>query len=276
MNKKRKTFASHHKSLSLIKSTKIMTSLMTKSSLYDMVSMIIPGFLFILCVEFASGVGVDNNFDNVAIGIVVFVLSYIVGLLLHLISKRIFDSIIRNDYHDISTAHSDINNTIKKEKNIRDYYCKYYKLMPEYTNEVIPVLESQVAFLKSMLIVIPVAIMAVSVSPLKIFDFGLCVSVLFVLYCICMFVICIWHFGLKEKTYSNVSWKILGNIVLFALPLVLFVFCNKDWHISNLVAAFILLLLEFLIYNIMRIKQKEIYKRIFEDDYYILLTKYLR
>jgi len=98
-----------------------MTSLMTKSSLYDMISMIIPGFLFILCVEFASGIGVNNNFDNAAVGAVVFVLSYIVGLLLHIVSKKIFDSVIRNDDHDISIARSDTDNAIKKEKNIREY-----------------------------------------------------------------------------------------------------------------------------------------------------------
>lgn len=53
---------------------------MSKSPLYDMVSMIIPGYLFILCVEIASGIGFDSNFYDWTASIITFVLSYTLGL----------------------------------------------------------------------------------------------------------------------------------------------------------------------------------------------------
>lgn len=73
-----------------------MTSLITKGSLYDMLSIIIPGYLvyFLLNVIFLSKLSVFNktlvNDDVFASVVIVFVISYIVGMVIHLFSKRVF------------------------------------------------------------------------------------------------------------------------------------------------------------------------------------------
>jgi len=202
-----------------------MTTLMSKSSLYDMVSMIIPGFLFILCVEIILGVEVDKNFDTVTAGIVTFTISYAIGLLIHISSKSILDPLIRNEKKDIVHVKEQVDKVISTEdEDIRDYYLQYYCLIEEYPKVVVPQIESQIAFLKSILTVSPFFLIALIADIVR-HGCNSCISATFPLPDCCL------------------------------IPLVI-VCCA-------------------ILYLVIKHRQNDVYKRIFEDFHYILNNKYI-
>ncbi len=98
-----------------------MTSLMTKSSLYDMLSMIIPGFITLF--SFAKAVEMDQYFNknaglSIAHYICIFALSYLVGLIIHYFSKGLFDPCLRNNPKDIEIAKQRFKDSKENKENI--------------------------------------------------------------------------------------------------------------------------------------------------------------
>ncbi len=95
-----------------------MTNLMSKSSLYDMLSMIIPGFITLFLL--AQIVGCDTmkifccNCLAVPTYVCIFVLSYVAGLLVHYLSRAIFDRFLRNNPEHIEAAKRQFAATIKR------------------------------------------------------------------------------------------------------------------------------------------------------------------
>jgi len=251
---------------------------MAKSSLYDMVSMIIPGFLFILCVKEASGIEIKNEFDSITTAIIVFSFSWIVGFVLHYISKRIFNPILRNRPKDIIDAEKETDRNVRKESDLKDYYLKYYTLMPSYTSVTVPILEAQVSFFRSMLVVVLAGVyaMIVKANSSYCFDNASCWVIFYV---ILMLSVCGVMCGIAQyhcNKYNLCVWKmtILTGFILF--PLALFYLYKSDieqmttlFYLPNCLTFHLLLLLEVIMFFIMYDRQTDIYRRIFEDFEYI-------
>lgn len=253
-----------------------MTSLMAKSSLYDMVSMIIPGYLFILCVELASGIGFEYNFFDLTASIITFVLSYILGLIIHLVSKILLDPLLRNSIDNVKRTKEKVESTIRKESELKEYYDKYYRLLNDYTKMVVPVLEAQVAFLKSLMVIIPAAIFSLGVASVAPCCKECCANSLLFIYGVLMFIVCFLLF-VVERCCKDRCWMFTWfGVILFASPLSIFLIArgNKTYAtdlfpISNGCLIIYLFILEIVIYFITNKRQQDIYFRIFEDDNYI-------
>lgn len=256
-----------------------MTGLMTKSSLYDMVSMVIPGYLFLLCAKMASGIKFGDDFGITTKAIVLFTASWVVGMLLHYVSKGIFDPVLRNLERDIKKAKVEAYKRIKQEKNIRDYNKAYYKLMPHYTDTVVPILEAHVSFIRSLLLVLPDVLYAVIIKSSSNYcsDDSCC---WFMAYIILMMIIYLATFCISR--HWNCRCLCLLAFLIFCImifaPIVLY-FINKAdvesmanvFVLPNGLLIFLVALLEVALFFVMRCRQKEIYKHVFEDDYYLRL-----
>jgi len=274
-----------------------MTSLMSKSSLYDMVSMIIPGFLFILCVEIASGIGLGCNFSTPMSGIITFTLSYILGIIIHLVSKDIFRPVLREDKELIDKALDKYKDEEKvKNEPLNEYNEQYYYLFRDYTNKVVSIIETQVAFLRSILIVIPTAIVALLVygiancslnnpnRSLLVYGIVMVIVVMCIIKCPILFkckklhklFICIKRY-LWQKRWIPSKCCIFIKLVLIAIPLFIFlltdgkkdigdIFPSKDYYVAFIVLLF---LGEILLYCITRKRQEEIVNLVAEGRYYV-------
>jgi len=103
----------------------------------------------------ASGIDAGNEIDAVTKAFVLFTSSCVVGLFLHYTPKGIFDPVLRKLESDIRKAKETACKNIEQEKETRDYNKTYCKLMPHYTGTVVSILEAHVAFIRSMLLVLP-------------------------------------------------------------------------------------------------------------------------
>ena len=159
-----------------------MTSLLGKSTLYDMLACIIPGYLLLQLAKllFAPNITLEiDNVNNVSIAIGVFTLSYLTGLLLKWLMENILNGFLRNTPNRIRSAYkksncifkegtlpdkegglSDKEGTLpdkegalpdKEEDLMKKYYIAYYKALKGNMNSSIPTLEAQIAFLRSIL-----------------------------------------------------------------------------------------------------------------------------
>lgn len=138
-----------------------MTSLLGKSTLYDMLACIIPGYLLLQLAKllFAPNITLEiDNVNNVSIAIGVFTLSYLTGLLLKWLMENILNGFLRNTPNRIRSAYKK-SNCIFEKKDLPDkeedlmqkYYIAYYKALKGNMNSSIPTLEAQIAFLRSIL-----------------------------------------------------------------------------------------------------------------------------
>lgn len=138
-----------------------MTSLLGKSTLYDMLACIIPGYLLLQLAKLLFAPNITLKIENVSIAIGVFTLSYLTGLLLKWLMENILNSSLRNTPNRIRRAY-DKSNCIfekkdlpdKEEDLMKEYYISYYKALKGNTNSSIPTLEAQIAFLRSILPII--------------------------------------------------------------------------------------------------------------------------
>ena len=138
-----------------------MTNLMIKSTIYDALSMIIPGYLL---VQWGDMVFLGNIEMRSTIGVVIttFTLSYIVGIIFHYIASCIFNPILKNKINRIKTEY----NKLKvKEREINDktdeeikekYFTAYYNVLINYSYTAVPILEAQVSFVRSIICVIQI------------------------------------------------------------------------------------------------------------------------
>lgn len=126
--------------------------------MYDMLACIIPGYLVLLWGKIMFFEDVNINISNISIAIVVFVFSYVIGLLAKGIMEKITNPILRNEPEKIRKAYiaSKIifnKRRLPKNKNklLKQYYIAYNKAIKGNPNTSVPILEAQIAFLRSLI-----------------------------------------------------------------------------------------------------------------------------
>lgn len=194
-----------------------MTSLLGKSTLYDMLACIIPGYLLLQLAKLLFAPNITLNIDNVSIAIGVFTLSYLTGLLLKWLMENILNGFLRNTPNRIRSAY-DKSNCIFKEETLPDkkealpdkeedlmqkYYIAYYKALKGNMNSSIPTLEAQIAFLRSILPVI-FLYLATSYCWLVKIGHGYCLFIFITIIILIGCIALIWH--LQDKLHQLV-WE---------------------------------------------------------------------
>lgn len=194
-----------------------MTSLLGKSTLYDMLACIIPGYLLLQLAKLLFAPNITLNIDNVSIAIGVFTLSYLTGLLLKWLMENILNGFLRNTPNRIRRAY-DKSNCIFKEETLPDkkgalpdkeedlmqkYYIAYYKALKGNMNSSIPTLEAQIAFLRSILPVI-FLYLATSYCWLVKIGHGYCLFIFITIIILIGCIALIWH--LQDKLHQLV-WE---------------------------------------------------------------------
>lgn len=211
-----------------------MTSLLGKSTLYDMLACIIPGYLLLQLAKllFAPNITLEiDNVNNVSIAIGVFTLSYLTGLLLKWLMENILNGFLRNTPNRIRSAYkksncifkegtlpdkegglSDKEGTLpdkegalpdKEEDLMKKYYIAYYKALKGNMNSSIPTLEAQIAFLRSILPVI-FLYLATSYCWLVKIEHGYCLFIFITIIILIGCIALIWH--LQDKLHQLV-WE---------------------------------------------------------------------
>lgn len=165
-----------------------MSSFTSNTTLYDLLSAILPGYLVLLWMQLSFpsiiSLGYLNATGNLTNAIIVFVLSYIVGLVFKILIASALNPILRNRTNTIysslliaevpETFVSDIRNLLKKENSSNSeggsgkrsdpkktlYYKSYYRALKARPNTPIPIMESQVAFLRSMIAIVLIYILS--------------------------------------------------------------------------------------------------------------------
>jgi hypothetical protein len=138
----------------------------SKVTLYDMLAMVIPGFLlfmlFPLCCQ-CQNVFFVNGINEVYTGIFVFIVSYLIGLIHHKAVECLFtkfgfrnnekciENSARRFYYDYDKNRDNTKNRDYSQYNCHEYFKAYYTLMKEGTLNSIPALEAQVAFIRNIL-----------------------------------------------------------------------------------------------------------------------------
>ena len=140
-----------------------MTSLFGRSTLYDMLTCLIPGYCILFFLHFAQFIREIVNIDSTSIVITLFVLSYIVGLIYKHLVFYFTDNEFRNNPVNIRKAYFLAEIQHKKPIPLTDnglletYYMAYYNAVKENGNSSIPTLEAQIAFLREIPILIILA-----------------------------------------------------------------------------------------------------------------------
>ena len=201
-----------------------MTSLLGKSTLYDMLACIIPGYLLLQLAKLLFAPNITLNIDNVSIAIGVFSLSYLTGLLLKWLMENILNGFLRNTPNRIRSAYKKSNCIFKegtlpdkegtlpdkegalpdKEEDLmKKYYIAYYKALKGNMNSSIPTLEAQIAFLRSILPVI-FLYLATSYCWLVKIGHGYCLFIFITIIILIGCIALIWH--LQDKLHQLV-WE---------------------------------------------------------------------
>lgn len=187
-----------------------MTSLLGKSTLYDMLACIIPGYLLLQLAKLLFAPNITLKIDNVSIAIGVFTLSYLTGLLLKWLMENILNGFLRNTPKRIRNAYDKSNSIFKKEALpdkeedlMQKYYIAYYKALKGNMNSSIPTLEAQIAFLRSILPVI-FLYLATSYCWLVKIGHGYCLFIFITIIILIGCIALIWH--LQDKLHQLV-WE---------------------------------------------------------------------
>lgn len=150
-----------------------MDKILNGSTLYDVLSAIVPGYLFLLwCrIVFLPKEFSVTGLDELSLGIIIFVASYLVGLLLKFFLERLFSSVLRNQFSLMQKACKKSEIDEEEKKRIlavtdeclfkRNYYIHYYIAVNYNANSSIGTIEMQIAFIRSMMAVILLYIIAV-------------------------------------------------------------------------------------------------------------------
>lgn len=150
-----------------------MDSIFSRNSLYDFLSVLIPGSL-LLQWGYVVFSGSPDAIFRICFGafdyVLIFVACYALGTFAKLMGEMLFCGLLRNRDQDLrdSLEKSDIGEMKEfdaiRDKNAdefrREYYKYYYVAVNGRRNTAIPVLEAKVAFLRSMLAVFPVYILS--------------------------------------------------------------------------------------------------------------------
>ncbi|MDR0754696.1 MAG: hypothetical protein LBF04_04830 [Prevotellaceae bacterium] len=150
-----------------------MNNVSSKMTLYDMLAMVIPGFLLLMLFPFCCGCIVLSKWINdIYTGVLLVLASYIIGLIYHKAVEYLYNKTeFRNSEKHIKKQSERFYDTFKKDggklpdempiSTRNDYYTAYYALMKENMLNSIPILEVQVAFIRNLLPLIVLYIIAI-------------------------------------------------------------------------------------------------------------------
>lgn len=194
-----------------------MNSLFTKSTIYDVLAVIVPGAMIIGAVlRWWIGISTTQDFD-LFLWTLIFVLTLLVGLLNNAISEELSRPLLRNNpkkifkqYKKLLTDFS-LDDTILAINGVEtdqdlalclnEYYRSYYHAIKSGMGAIISILECHVAFLRN--IILPLIIV------LLLFFSGSC-------HCECMWVciltlaslpfLLMWSSSIQDKIYYSI-WE---------------------------------------------------------------------
>lgn len=152
-----------------------------KVGLYDTLAMIIPGFLLLLPFCCCALEVPSCDIGKWGMGVMIFVASYVVGLIYHHCVDKLFRSFkFRNNEKCIKRQYEDFCNDLKKcnkgrEVEVTHYYKAYYLLMKKNCLNNIPILEAQVTFIRNLLPIMLVYTIAICCCGCNIFGLNSCI-----------------------------------------------------------------------------------------------------
>ena len=98
-----------------------MTSLMNRVGLYDLLSMVIPGYLTVFLFWRVFGSDQPWPYDPLTYGIAAFCVSYIVGIIIHYLARFVFGWLHHNRWLN-SAAHAQFRNDLaERNKEVRQF-----------------------------------------------------------------------------------------------------------------------------------------------------------
>ena len=138
-----------------------MTSLIGKTGLYDLLSMVLPGYLMLFLISKAFCVDYNWEYDEITCAVSVFCVSYVLGIIVHYLSRIVFRCLgnrclkeyaLRIFTKDIEVRHSSEYDPEDKLTTAW-YYNNYYRLWKRNSLSFIQALEIQLTFLRSLVVV---------------------------------------------------------------------------------------------------------------------------
>ena len=137
-----------------------MTSLMSKTGLYDLLSMILPGYLILFLIVQCLPIDHCWKYDETTYFIAVFCVSYVMGLIVHYVSRWAFGWLSCRCLRE-KAYHKFMDDEMKRgaeqagnEKlTTRWYYKNYYALWKDNSINYISIMEIQLTFLRSMAVI---------------------------------------------------------------------------------------------------------------------------
>ncbi len=141
-----------------------MNGFLSKVTLFDLLSMIVPGYLVLFLI---SRCFIDSPvwpYDELTFYVATFTVSYIIGMLIHYLARFIFNCLRNNEcliksarkrfYRFQKNAKQKEHETdLNHEALMEEYYAAYYRVSMNYCSSSLSVLEAQYSFLRSMVIV---------------------------------------------------------------------------------------------------------------------------
>ena len=139
-----------------------MFSLFERVSVYDMLSMVIPGYLVAIFLLRILVPELPLDYGNPTLWIVAFCVSYIIGICVHYGSRIIFGWLGHNQWL-ADKAYSKAQADISRRRDVaqsgnpatsqENYYALYFKFWGNAALSYIPQMEAQLSFLRSMCVV---------------------------------------------------------------------------------------------------------------------------
>ena len=134
---------------------------MGKTGLYDLLSMVLPGYLILFLISKVFFADYKWEYDEITYAVSVFCVSYVFGIIVHYFSRMIFRHIgdrylkeyaLRRFTKDFEVRHS-IEYDQKDKLTTAWYYNNYYRLWKSNSLSFIQALEIQLTFLRSLVVV---------------------------------------------------------------------------------------------------------------------------
>ena len=131
-----------------------MTSLIGKTGLYDLLSMVLPGYLMLFLISKALCVDYNWEYDEITCAVSVFCVSYVLGIIVHYFSRIVFRCLgkrclkeyaLRIFTKDIEVRHS-AEYDPEDKLTTAWYYNNYYRLWKRNSLSFIQALEIQLSF----------------------------------------------------------------------------------------------------------------------------------
>jgi hypothetical protein len=190
----------------------------TQTSLYDFFTMVIPGFLLLVLI---SSCGQCNfTFSELGVegimgGTLLFIASYIIGLLYHKVVERFTPRLrnnkccIKKQWEKFKSEYEQNAETSPKKSTkggLHEYYTAFYALMKANMLYNIPVLEVQVAFLRNMVPITLLYIIAICCCSGHLWPFAINPCCLAIVLAIVLAVMVKAFFSIQNKIYYLV-WE---------------------------------------------------------------------